>query len=232
MTAIFSIISMIISVGIGIFACLYVQLQEQDIQIRESVPAWNVQCAVKAIKRISLLQWIGIVTLAVVGGVAVYFLLNYEVAILSTARVIAAMCMLYVAAIIDGNIRKIPNAVVLFGILCGVVLLIVEAVNYTENIYGILISCIGAMAGFGFFFLLLSVITKHGIGMGDVKMMAALGFLMGLSGTFYTLLFGMLVCLIAAIVLLVFRKKKMKDSVPFGPFIYIGCCLAVIFGTF
>lgn len=232
MAAILSIISTIIFVGLGISSCVYVQLQADDTNGNEFVPKRNGQDMLSRIKKILWIQWLGTIVFAVVGGIAVCFLLNYEVGVFSTIRVLAAIGMLYIAAIIDGNIRRIPNVIVGFGVLSGVILLIIEGITHTEDIYEILIPCVGAMIGFGVFFLLLSVVTKHGVGMGDVKLMAALGFLMGLSGTFYTLLFGMLVCLVAAIGLIAFQKKKMKDSVPFGPFIYIGCCIAIIFGMF
>jgi leader peptidase (prepilin peptidase)/N-methyltransferase len=81
------------------------------------------------------------------------------------------------------------------------------------------------------FFLLLIFITKgRGMGGGDVK----LGFLLGLINgfpNFTVMLFSaFLVGALYSVFLVILKRKGMKEAIPFGPFLIIGCYIALFFG--
>lgn len=81
-------------------------------------------------------------------------------------------------------------------------------------------------------FLLLFIATKgKGMGMGDVKFVFAAGILFGFSdviiGTFLAFITGGL----WSAFLYFYRKKKMKDILPFGPFLVLGFSLLVFYGV-
>ena len=93
----------------------------------------------------------------------------------------------------------------------------------------------GSVFGFAisfFVFFLMSILTKSGIGMGDVKLVSAMGCLIGLSGTFFSVFYGMVVCMFMAIGFIAFKKRKVKDKIAFAPFIYIGYLITMILGKF
>ena len=63
---------------------------------------------------------------------------------------------------------------------------------------------------------------QAGIGMGDIKILTALGCLIGLYGALGTLLLGQIAALIFSLGLLALRKAKLRDTIPFAPFMFVG----------
>ncbi|OGC49764.1 hypothetical protein A2716_00160 [candidate division WWE3 bacterium RIFCSPHIGHO2_01_FULL_40_23] len=87
--------------------------------------------------------------------------------------------------------------------------------------------------GISLFFLLLIFLTKgRGMGGGDVK----LGFLIGLVNGFplsvVAIFLGFLIGAMYSLLLVLFKKKSLKGTIPFGPFLIIGSYLTVFFGNF
>ncbi|GAM12066.1 prepilin peptidase [Mesobacillus selenatarsenatis] len=90
-------------------------------------------------------------------------------------------------------------------------------------------SVAGAVAGF-LILLFIALISKGGMGGGDIKLFALIGFAVGFKtmilsfffATFYGAFFGI------AAMLLGFVKRK--QAIPFGPFIAIGTLTAYFFG--
>ncbi len=84
-----------------------------------------------------------------------------------------------------------------------------------------------AMAFFGAIILL----TKgSAMGMGDFKLVGALGLIFGWPDILIVLLLAFIIGAVFSIVLLAADKKKMKDAVPFGPFLIIGASATFFFG--
>ena len=63
--------------------------------------------------------------------------------------------------------------------------------------------------------------------MGDIKLFAVLGLYFGYD-IINLMFFSFLCTAIYSIYLLLFKKKKKKDSVPMGPFIFLGTILSFI----
>lgn len=81
-------------------------------------------------------------------------------------------------------------------------------------------------------FLLLWIFTKgKGMGLGDAKLAVPFGLLLGwpsiLVGIFISFVSGAVVSL----ALVMTRKKKMKQTVPFGPFMIFGTLIALLWGN-
>lgn len=76
----------------------------------------------------------------------------------------------------------------------------------------------------------LFVLARGGFGFGDVKMLILMGLTGGfpyfLSGLFITAMLGGVV----AILLLVTRIKRMKEAIPYGPFIAAGAIVTTLWG--
>ncbi|MGB9609025.1 MAG: prepilin peptidase, partial [Minisyncoccia bacterium] len=87
-------------------------------------------------------------------------------------------------------------------------------------------------AGFGllFFGFLVLITFGRGMGMGDVKLMLALGFIFGwpeiLVITILSFVFGG----IWSIFLIGLKKSSRKDLIPFGPFIVLASFLVFFWG--
>ena len=84
---------------------------------------------------------------------------------------------------------------------------------------------LGMLAGAGIFLVITLVgglfYGKEAMGFGDVKLMGALGLFFGLSNIIVITLMSFLIGAILSIILLIARRKKTSEYIPFGPFIVI-----------
>lgn len=83
----------------------------------------------------------------------------------------------------------------------------------------------------GGFLLFLYVITRGGIGEGDVKMSLAAGWWLGFPGAVLYLVISFLVGGIVAAVLLATGIKGRREPIPFGPFLCIGAWTTFYWGS-
>lgn len=82
------------------------------------------------------------------------------------------------------------------------------------------------------FFLSLWLMTKKkGFGMGDIKLAPALGLLLGWQRSIVAIFISFIVGGIFSAVLLIMRKKKMGQTVPFGPFLVFGAAVGLLWGA-
>ncbi len=82
----------------------------------------------------------------------------------------------------------------------------------------------------GAFFLALALIKPGGMGMGDVKLVVALGFFLGKAvvvALFTAFLLGALV----GVAMITAGGKSRKSRLPFGPFLAVGALLALFYGA-
>jgi leader peptidase (prepilin peptidase)/N-methyltransferase len=81
------------------------------------------------------------------------------------------------------------------------------------------------------FFLIVFLINPRGLGLGDIKMVALMGLAMGFPLGLAALFIGIVTGGIAAVILLLTRKKGRKDIMPYGVFLGIGPIVAFLFGS-
>ena len=88
----------------------------------------------------------------------------------------------------------------------------------------------------GAFFLMLNVVSRGGIGLGDAKLGAIVGAVCGLSldlnhiGAVYAVIDGIFLGGLVAFVLLVLRIRSLRDPIPYGPFLCIGASVILFLG--
>jgi leader peptidase (prepilin peptidase)/N-methyltransferase len=88
---------------------------------------------------------------------------------------------------------------------------------------------IGAAVGFGIS-LLVVVISRGGMGWGDVKMAALIGLVIGFPLVFFTLIVAAILGGLAAVVMLLGKKKRRKEAIPFGPALSVATIVTLIWG--
>ena len=130
---------------------------------------------------------------------------------------------LMVVALIDFDHKIIPNIFTLPGIAIGLSLSI-----WTLPIPPVA-SLLGLLIG-GLFFYLIAVISKGGIGGGDIKLIAMIGTFLGWQGAIFTIFSGALLQSLVGIILILRGKKGRKDKVPFGPSLSCGATLFIFYG--
>jgi leader peptidase (prepilin peptidase)/N-methyltransferase len=96
-------------------------------------------------------------------------------------------------------------------------------------------AALGALAGSGLLWIVAEgyfrIRGREGMGLGDVKMMAAVGAFLGLKRTMMTVLVGSLLGSVIGILLIAISKKGRDYELPFGTFLGAGALLVVFFGT-
>lgn len=164
---------------------------------------------------------------AVIIGLTIYYRLSWDTAL----REQAVLHFLAVIASIDLSVKKIPNGLVAGLLSVWILFFAVDAIrafDFSEIGALLLRSGLGLLTGGGIL-LICMLISRGGLGAGDVKLFAVLGLFYGMIGVlnvlFYTCLFTAVVC----IVLLVARKLRFKDTVPMSPFILAAAVLYDIF---
>lgn len=139
--------------------------------------------------------------------------------------------LLLCAAVIDSKLRVIPNAIALVMILIRLAIMLLLLATGGLSIHDVLNSAV-ALTACALLMLVARILSKKGVGMGDVKLVAATGFLCGVSAVVYAMFFAMLVLAICAVFLLASGRKTGKDSLPFAPFLYLGYSLTLVFSLY
>ncbi len=154
----------------------------------------------------------------------------------SAALVLVAFAYLAVISIIlsliDLDVHRLPNAIVLPAYGVGAVLL-----GGASLLSGDLVALATAAAGAGGLFalyLIAALAYPGGMGLGDVKLAGALGLFLGylglgnlLVGAFAPFVLGGLF----AVVLLLLKRAGRKSGIPFGPWMIVGTWIGIAAGA-
>tara|TARA_B100000315_G_C14409680_1_gene510385 strand:- start:240 stop:620 length:381 start_codon:yes stop_codon:yes gene_type:complete len=96
-------------------------------------------------------------------------------------------------------------------------------------------SLLGGIFGYSIIWLIIlfymKVRNKEGMGLGDAKLMAVVGFWFGWISIPFTIFISSVVALVLVIPSLLKKTKDMSAQIPFGPYIIIGCILYVSFAN-
>lgn len=136
--------------------------------------------------------------------------------------------LLIVIAVYDIRHKIIPNAFVY-------TFIVVAFFGMFANAYGIVTpTLLDAFAGILLplpFYLLWVLSRGRLMGFGDIKLMAGMGFFLGLSGGVSALMIAFWIGAIISIVLLALTHSRytMKSEVPFGPFLVFGTLFVYVF---
>lgn len=173
-------------------------------------------------------KWIYVGFISFICALAMWLSANAGVATMDLCRQLTVFLALASAMIIDSKTHLIPNFIVLIALGIGTVILLIEFVFVKEDFASsLLMSCAGLVCCVVFFYVL-SRLTKEGLGMGDVKLIAVMGWLLGLASTLTAVLFALIICTVVSVFLLFGRKKSRNDRIPFGPFLFWGYVLMFI----
>ncbi len=154
--------------------------------------------------------------------------LFYQSGIVFVLKRICLVAILWPIAISDYQEFRIPNKLILCGIICRVLILFPELVLEGELILAQLINEGIAAIGAAIICLACMVLSRGSLGMGDLKLMFMMGLLLGVEGILYSMFVSIFFSFIVAVILLLTRKKGRKDSIPFAPFILAGTIVSLI----
>jgi len=96
-------------------------------------------------------------------------------------------------------------------------------------------SLIGGVFGYLIIWLIIyfykKVRKKEGMGLGDAKLLSAIGFWFGWLSIPFTIFISSLVALIFVIPSILNKSRRMTSQIPFGPYIIVGCIIYVSFAN-
>ncbi|WP_186576260.1 prepilin peptidase [Aquibacillus kalidii] len=134
------------------------------------------------------------------------------------------MCSLYSIIIVsDLKYMLIPNRVLLFFLPFFIVMRIIVPLDPWWS------PVIGAVSAY-LLLALIIIVSKGGMGGGDMKLLALLGIVLGFQGVLLAFLLATLYGTIISIALLSMKIIKRKEPFPFGPFIVLGSLTSYFFG--
>ncbi len=148
-----------------------------------------------------------------------------------------AMFGLALAAFVDLDEMYIPDRVSIGGILVGFAAgwLWPELHDVAGRWAGLRHAAVGALAGAGSLALLgwagERIFGQEAMGMGDVKLMAAIGALLGWPAVVFTFFVASLTGATAGLLLVALRRREMRSAIPFGPFLALGAAAWMLGGA-
>lgn len=105
-------------------------------------------------------------------------------------------------------------------------LVLAGIVSVTDFAYQVL----GLVVSVGLIFSLWLVTKGQGMGFGDVKLVAPLALLVGWPQTLVFLFASFVIGSVVGVALVILGRKKMKQVIPFGPFLIVGALVTLLWG--
>lgn len=138
---------------------------------------------------------------------------------------------LIVITFIDFDFQIIPDRITLVGIPLGLVAgsFLLPDPFMRASALGYKSSLLGFLLGGGLFYLI-AILSKGGMGGGDIKMMAMVGSFMGWKSVLLTMFAGSLTGSVIGIFLMIYKGKGRKSKIPFGPYLALGTLITLFFG--
>ena len=182
--------------------------------------------------KLSLKEKIMFVVVLAAVWLAVFRFLGLVQHIVTAIRVLSSLGFVLFAGVVDFYTKKIPNIVSALMCAISVIVFIAEAIWFQDYFKIAVVSCLIAAVVCFVFLILVYLICRGGFGMGDVKLICSMIILSGVAISVYSVFAGLLICLAVTVVLLITKKKGIKDELPFGPFIFLGYIISLILGGF
>ena len=135
------------------------------------------------------------------------------------------VAMLVALAFIDLDTFRLPDVLTLP--LLGTGLLGAFLIPGNPSGWESVLSALGA----GGLFWIIARIYPQGMGLGDVKLVAAMGAYLGFPGIFLSVFVGSFVGAFLGIVLLFVGRKRFRQQIPFGPYLALGAILTLLWGA-
>lgn len=165
------------------------------------------------------------ITLERLGGVYFFHLLPY-------LFVVSSFMVIFFIDLYHGII---PDVVVVTAAVVWLAYLLLTNLflpNIVVSQASLLNSLFSAVAAFLFFLALFFITRGRGMGFGDVKFSALLGLFLGFPKIVMGLYAAFVIGAVVGVALVIIKRKTLKHTIPFGPFLVVGVLLAFFLGDF
>ena len=140
-------------------------------------------------------------------------------------------CLFIVIFVIDLEHGLILNKVVYPSMVVALLLALYPWPWLTESMgMRVAYAALGGAIGFGLF-LLIALVSRGGMGWGDVKLAALIGLATGFPLVFLAIIMGAILGGIVAVALVIAKKRKRREAIPFGPFLAVAAMVTMLWGS-
>lgn len=144
---------------------------------------------------------------------SVLFFLS-ELSTFEKLRISSLVVVLLYVSIVDFLKCRIPNTML-------VQVLLTRSIVFIFEIETLLDSFVGFLVWLGVLFLIHKV-TKEGIGAGDVKLIAVIGYCIGMMHSMLVLLIACMMIVVYGVIRIIFRRQAWRNVLPMAPFLFVG----------
>lgn len=143
---------------------------------------------------------------------------------------------LVVAALVDLDAMIIPDSVSIGGIVVGLILsyFMPQLHGTTDAWQAVRFSLAGIVLGAGMLWSVgwigTRILKKDAMGLGDVKLMGAIGAFFGWQGVLFAVLVSSLIGTMAGLLMIAMKKYKMRSQIPYGPYISLAVLIWMVWG--
>ncbi len=135
----------------------------------------------------------------------------------------------YLAAVGDIQRQVVPNQLVLMMLGAWTLVMIPQLFLHIQETVPLLMNGLIGAAVAGAVFLTVYLISRGGLGGGDVKFMTAAGLYLGLNGVLPVMLTGSVLAALTGTILIAAKKLDRKGAIALIPFLYVGIVLTMLF---
>jgi len=140
-------------------------------------------------------------------------------------------CLFIIIFVIDQEHGLILNEIVYVGMVVALLIALFLPQPWITQLklHGIANFALGGAIGF-VILLLIAIISRGGMGWGDVKLAGLIGLATGFPLVFVALVIGAILGGVVAAVLLALKKRGRKEAIPFGPFLSVAAIITLLWG--
>ncbi|MDW7740190.1 MAG: prepilin peptidase [Bacillota bacterium] len=144
--------------------------------------------------------------------------------------------ILFGVTLIDLDHRIVPNTLVAAGLIAAAAMFIPAFLNIWLNVPEYIMpdrplsdAFFGLLVG-GVIMLLIILVSRGGMGAGDMKLMLMIGCYVGLRGTAVVLMLGFVFGALVGVAFMIMKKLTRKDALPFAPYLSLASLINVFWG--
>lgn len=159
---------------------------------------------------------------AALGMLFAFYLLSHELPVTSYAFHLLYIYFLVLFTVTDCEQQVIFDVMLIPFALLGLIFCLADGLPLVHHL--------AAALGGGLLFLLLAVLTRGGVGGGDIKLIAGLGLWLGVNSLLHVVVCGLIAGGLGALFLLIVKHKKRTDTFAYGPFFTLAALLQLYLG--
>jgi leader peptidase (prepilin peptidase)/N-methyltransferase len=156
---------------------------------------------------------------------------NPELGIVAFVVMAFYACLFIIISVIDLEHGLILNKVIYPSMVVALLLALLPRPWLTQWVVtGVANAALGGGIGFAIF-LLIAIVSRGGMGWGDVKLAALIGLATGFPLVFFAIIMGAILGGIVAVALVIAKKRKRRETIPFGPFLALAAMVTLLWGS-